>query len=62
MNYKELNENYHESQTSYEGWCGISDVELAREILFDIDSNFAPEDYEKIIYKISQVLKKKRSY
>lgn len=52
----------HDSQANSYGWCGLTDVELAKEIFLCIDSNFSPEDNAKYIWIIADCLKLKRTF
>lgn len=67
-NYKEQNEESHNKQCSIIGWCGITDVELARKIFSSIDKYIyeideTPDDKkEYYINLMSKVISEYRSY
>ena len=60
--YKLANELNDEKEKRSIGWCGLTNVELGRLIYDGIQPWIKRDDREKIVYTISEILERKRTY
>jgi hypothetical protein len=60
--FKEQNQKSHDLQSSVYAWTGLTNVEIAREIYKDLECFIEDESEEYIVWRMSRILEKVRTY